>query len=85
MTLVIEDVVADALAREVAQLTGESVPQIVREALRDRLERERAKRPSSLSSEERIRAIQERVSRLPILDHRSDDEILGYNANGHFD
>jgi hypothetical protein len=33
----------------------------------------------------RIRRIQEEIARLPILDDRSPDEIVGYNKNGHFD
>ena len=33
----------------------------------------------------RVRAIQEEVARLPVLDDRSPDEIIGYNERGHFD
>ncbi len=33
----------------------------------------------------RVRAIQDEVARLPVLDHRSLDEIIGYNERGHFD
>jgi hypothetical protein len=33
----------------------------------------------------RVRAIQERVAQLPVLDKRSPDEIIGYNENGYFD
>jgi hypothetical protein len=33
----------------------------------------------------RVRAIQAEVSRLPIYDSRSPDEIIGYNERGHFD
>jgi hypothetical protein len=33
----------------------------------------------------RVRAIQEEVARLPVLDDRSADEIIGYNESGHFD
>lgn len=29
--------------------------------------------------------LQHNVWSLPVLDQRSDDEILGYNENGHFD
>jgi hypothetical protein len=32
-----------------------------------------------------IKEISERVTRLPILDDRSADEIIGYNEHGHFD
>ncbi|HEY3909333.1 MAG TPA: hypothetical protein VGM07_05520 [Stellaceae bacterium] len=33
----------------------------------------------------RVRAIQEEVARLPVLDARDPDEIIGYNKRGHFD
>jgi hypothetical protein len=32
-----------------------------------------------------VRGIQEEVSRLPVLDDRKPDEIIGYNERGHFD
>jgi hypothetical protein len=32
-----------------------------------------------------IRALQEEVARLPVLDSRSPEEILGYNVRGTFD
>jgi hypothetical protein len=33
----------------------------------------------------RVRGIQREVARLPVLDARSLDEIIGYNERGHFD
>jgi hypothetical protein len=33
----------------------------------------------------RVRAIQDEVARLPVLDRRSPEEIIGYNERGHFD
>jgi hypothetical protein len=33
----------------------------------------------------RVRSIQEEMARLPVLDKRSPDEIIGYNKHGHFD
>lgn len=33
----------------------------------------------------RVRAIQADIARLPILDPRTPDEIIGYNERGHFD
>lgn len=32
----------------------------------------------------RVHTIQAEVARLPVLDHRSPDEIIGYNEHGHF-
>jgi hypothetical protein len=33
----------------------------------------------------RVRAIQEEMAQLPVLDERSTYEIIGYNERGHFD
>lgn len=37
------------------------------------------------SIEETLAWLQRNVWSLPVLDRRTDDEILGYNAHGHFD
>ncbi len=72
---------ADALARELSRRTGETITQAVINALRERLEREkRQPQRAPLSSE--LAAIRQRCSRLPVLDNRSADEILGYNDHG---
>lgn len=80
MALSIKDPETDRLARALAAATGESLTDAIREAIRDRLEREsrRARRGVGLE----IRRIQERVARLPVLDPRSPDEILGYDEHG---
>jgi hypothetical protein len=33
----------------------------------------------------RVREIQREIARLPVLDRRSPDEIIGYNDRGYFD
>jgi hypothetical protein len=33
----------------------------------------------------RVRIIQAEVARLPVLDPRHPDELIGYNEHGHFD
>lgn len=33
----------------------------------------------------RVRKIQAQVARLPVLDKRSPDELIGYNEQGHLD
>ncbi len=46
-----------------------------------------ATRPAGLGADAllaRVRAIQDEVARLPVLDERSPDEITGYNGRGHF-
>jgi antitoxin VapB len=81
MALSIKNPEADRLARELARRTGESLTDAVVNSLRERLRREsgRARAPSL---RDEIRAIRERCSRLPVLDPRSPEEILGYGDDG---
>lgn len=72
---------ADRLARELARRTGESLTDAVLNALRERLERQKA-RQRPMTVREELRAIRERCARLPVLDPRTPDEILGYDKNG---
>jgi len=44
-----------------------------------------ATRPSANALLARVRAIQQEVARLPVLDNRSPDQIIGYNEHGHLD
>ena len=84
MALHIQDPETDQLARQLSAATGETITQAVKTALRDRLHT-----VSPQCNEEeyvaRIKEITEPFSKLPILDHRSEDEILGYNEHGYFD
>lgn len=41
--------------------------------------------PERPSFEETLAWLQREVWSLPVLDRRTDDQILGYNAHGHFD
>jgi antitoxin VapB len=82
MALNIRNAEAEKLAAALARLTGETKTDAVTKALRDRLarvRRERARRP--LADELDELALQ--CARLPILDARSEDEILGYDATGN--
>lgn len=87
MALNIKSAETDRLARELAALTGESITDAVSNALRLRLEQERHER--DVLGREQLKAslddIRRRTSKLPVLDPRSDDEILGYNEFGTFD
>jgi antitoxin VapB len=50
--------------------------------MRERLAREERKRDDPEARMAEIRAIIDHYSSLPILDSRSEDEILGYDENG---
>lgn len=80
MALNLKSPKADRLARELAKATGESITDAVIKALEERLAR--LPEPRTQARLEKIRAIQNRVAVLPVLDHRSDDEILGYDDQG---
>lgn len=80
MAISIKDPETDRLARALAAATGESLTDAIREALRDRLEREAHRTRRGIGAE--IQRIQVRLSRLPVLDPRSPDELLGYDERG---
>lgn len=79
MALSIKDPETETLARELARRTGESITEATRRALEDRLRRVVCAEKAPLLLEE-LAAIRKRVAALPVLDHRSPDEILGYDA-----
>ena len=80
MALSIKSDEADRLARELAATTGESLTDAVTEALRERLERERARRTVDLQRQ--LRRLAEDVGRLPVIDDRTADAILRYDEQG---
>ncbi len=81
MALTIEHPEVERLARELAATTGESLTEVVLQALRERLIREQG-RKRMLHLRDVLRAIRERCAKLPVLDTRSPEEILGYDDIG---
>jgi antitoxin VapB len=81
MALNIKHAEADRLARELSAATGETLTQAVVNALRERLERQRRK-PSPRRPKQALEEVRRRLSRLPVRDARSPDEILGYDEKG---
>ncbi len=45
----------------------------------------RSKQPPRPAVEDSLRWLKNELWSLPVLDRRSEDEILGYNEHGHFD
>jgi len=82
MPLSIKDPEADRLARAVAQRAGETLTQAVINALRDRLVRLEQRTQDIDTLVEDGLAIGRHCATLPVLDERSDDEILGYDTHG---
>ncbi len=86
MALNIKSAATDRLVRELVALTGESITEAVTRAVELRLERERQERQSSREVlRAKLRRIADEAARLPVLDDRSPDELLGYNEWGTFD
>jgi antitoxin VapB len=66
---------------KLARRRGENITDAVLAALREQLRREQAKiQPPGLAED--LLEIGRRFSALPVLDDRSDDDILGYDAQG---
>jgi antitoxin VapB len=82
MPLSIKAPEADRLARQLAATTGETITDAVIVAMRERLAREQAKRQDKSALLEDIRAISNHCASLPLLDTRTDDEIMGWDENG---
>jgi len=80
MALSIKSPEADRLARELAATTGESLTDAVTEALRERLAREHDRR--AVDMRRQLLRLVDEVRRMPVLDDRPADEILGYDERG---
>ena len=70
----------DRLLRELTALTGESLTDAITISLRDRLHREQ--RIRSVAGDTSLAAAIAHFRSLPIIDDRTDDEILGYDDRG---
>ena len=84
MAVLIKDAEADRLVRELAARTGETITEAVRKAAEERLARLPAKKGrvdwAALAEAQAYAACLPRLN-----EGMTDDEILGYNDEGHFD
>jgi antitoxin VapB len=87
MALSIKNSIVEEKARELAQRSGKSITDALNDSLDLALQRQRALQQLTKKEElfAKVKEIQKRVAALPVLDNRTDDEILGYNEYGHFD
>jgi antitoxin VapB len=81
MPISIKNSETEALARKLAELTGESITNAVRTAVSERYERVRRERSRHTLAAE-LAEIGRSCARLPILSTMTDDEILGYDEFG---
>jgi antitoxin VapB len=83
----------ERVVRELAKRTGLSITEAVHQAVEEKLRAMNVDYEKQLSAltpaqREKLRRIEEiykQAAALPILDTRTDDEILGYNDKGTFD
>ena len=83
MTLIINDPELDRLAQELADATGVSVEEAVRDAVKAKLME--CEKPAPRKKEidwAAIREIQRAFREAPVLDDRTPDEIIGYDERG---
>jgi len=78
MALTIRNPEAERLARELARKRGETVEDSVLKALQAQTESEERR----VHVHKLISEIQDEVAKLPVLDNRSPDELLGYDESG---
>ena len=69
----------DELARRLARLTGEDIETALERAIEERLSRVAS---PAVDRSAALTSFFERTARLPVLDSRSADEILGYDRFG---
>ena len=82
MALSIKDPEADRLARELAKATGQSLTEAVTGALREQL---RIVRGDNRTGEQRLASVMRIIEDFRnhrVADHRSADEIIGYDERG---
>lgn len=81
MSLNIKDEQTDTLVRQLAERTGESITVATRVAVEERLAR-LAAQPRHTSRDELLDIVRRGRARRTHDDSRTDDEILGYGADG---
>ncbi len=81
MAISIKNDEADRLARQLAQLTGETLTEAIVVSLTERLARKRAQ-ADQRPLHERLSSIAQHFRSLPVNDARSADAILGYDEHG---
>jgi antitoxin VapB len=82
MPLSIKAPEADLLARQLAAITGESITVAVTVAMRERLEKQKRKQEDKQLLIDDLLAIADHCASLPVLDDRTEDEIMGWDENG---
>lgn len=83
MGLSIKNAEVETLIRQLADQRGISLTEALRQAVAHEIARDAEAKEAALQAKiARVMAIVAELQKLPVLDNRSADEILGYNDNG---
>ena len=86
MAVIIKDRETDTLIRELAERTGETITESVKTAVRERLQKVPLNEDQIAARKRRLAELLAYFDSLPHTnEHLTDDEIIGYNEQGHFD
>jgi antitoxin VapB len=85
MAILIKDREADEMIRALAQRTGESIMDAVKQAVRERLQKLPPTPAEIAERKHKLEALIARAKAMPTVDDRTPDEIIGYNERGLFD
>jgi antitoxin VapB len=85
MAVLIKDEETDALIRTLAKRTGASMTDAVKQAVQEQLKRTPLSQAEIARRRKKLAAIVAAFDAMPTVDHRTPDEIIGYNKDGLFD
>jgi antitoxin VapB len=85
MAILIKDSEADKLIRTLAERTGESITDAVKQAVRERLQNVPLNENEIAARKRKLAKLYAKWDAVPVINHRTPDEIIGYNEFGHFD
>jgi len=83
MAILIKDQEADQMIRTLAERTGESITDAVKQAVRERLQHVPLNEDEIAARKRRLAELYAYFDSLPVInEHLTDDEIIGYDENG---
>ncbi len=85
MAILIKDREADQMIRALAERTGETITDAVKQAVQERLQKLPLSGAEIAERKRKLDALVARGRKLKLVDDRTANEIIGYNEFGHFD
>ena len=83
MAVLIKDAEADRLIRDLAQRTGETITQAVKQAVQERLQRVPRSKAEIAARRRKLAKLLAKIDAMPrINEHLTDDELVGYDDSG---